>query len=164
MAPFMPDQQPADDRASADRHNVAMCLALRTAGLRRSRLLPALRSTAIHLGHWPVSALLAPLPAASHDSFDLLFKSYIILLVIGIIHACVLGFTVSPKHRGGLDRSERNAMFTQIAVVEAIDTAVIAWAVYATWGLMARPSPPQGVRQKFFHPAALAWSAAAHRS
>jgi membrane protease YdiL (CAAX protease family) len=145
MAPFMPDQQPAHDPASADPHTVAMCW---RCGLPVSADLASCPHCAARLfttstGPFPLSA---PLPVVGQNSFDLLFKSYIILLVIGIIHACALGFTVNPKHRGGLDRSDRNAMFTQIAVVEAIDTAVIAWAVYATWGLIARPSPPQSAR------------------
>jgi membrane protease YdiL (CAAX protease family) len=145
MGPLMSDQQPADDRASADSHPLTMCW---RCGLPVSEDLASCPHCAARLfttatGPFPLSA---PLPAASHTSFDLLFKSYIILLVIGIIHACVLGFTVNPKHRGGLNRADRNAMFTQIAVVETIDTAVIAWAVYATWGLMARPSPPQRLR------------------
>jgi membrane protease YdiL (CAAX protease family) len=145
MTPFMPDQQPADDRASADLRTLAMCWRCGLPVAEDVAYCPhcAARLVTSTTGPFPLSA---PLATASHDSFDLLFKSYIILLVTGIVHACVLGFTVSPKHRGGLDRSDRNAMFTQIAVVEAIDTAVIAWTVYATWGLMARLSPPQSAR------------------
>ncbi len=141
----MPDLSPADEVVPAESQLQPSCW---RCGLVVSPQVSTCSHCGARLSTGSISSTApAPSPAKNeYDSFNLLFKSYIILLATGIIHAFVQGFTVSPKHGGGLDPPDRSAMFTQIAVVETIDTIVIFWAVYAAWGLMPRPSPPLRTR------------------
>jgi uncharacterized protein len=81
----------------------------------------------------------------SGDSLNLLFISYLILLVVGIIHAAVLGLMVAEKgHR--LDRAARERVFTQVAIVEGIDTVIIAVTLLAGRGRFIRERPRLGRR------------------
>jgi CAAX protease family protein len=72
-------------------------------------------------------------------SLNLLLGTYAVLLVTGIVHALVLNFQFGGEHR--LNHAERTEVFTQIAIVEAIDMVIIAGAVIASWGQHARPRP-----------------------
>src|SRR5262245_16831290 len=59
----------------------------------------------------------------STDWFNLLFGTYGVLLVIGLVHAYVLGASFAGKG-DGLGRRDRDRAFTQILVVQAIDTVI----------------------------------------
>jgi uncharacterized protein len=78
--------------------------------------------------------------AISSDWFNLLFGTYGVLLVIGLVHAYALGVFHEPRH--GVGRRDREAIFTQIL----IDTVIIAGAVIASWGKLPKPTPGQQTR------------------
>jgi membrane protease YdiL (CAAX protease family) len=144
MTPFMPDQHPADDCPLAEIVSLATCWRCGLAAPEDVDACPHCAARLIPTVSGPFA--LSAKPALSADWFNLLFKTYIVLLATGIIHACVLGISFHPKKGQGLDPSDRDRLFTQILVVEGIDTVVIAWAVITTWGRFARPTPPQRVR------------------
>jgi CAAX protease family protein len=140
----MPDQQPAangahdgaDFRAPCWRCGLSVPDHVLTCPHCAARLMPSVS------GPFPLSAK----PLIAFDSFNLLFKTFAILLATGLIHAFVLGITIQPQKGQGLNRSDRTQVFTQILVVEGIDTAVVVWALMASWGQLSRPAPLQRTR------------------
>jgi membrane protease YdiL (CAAX protease family) len=144
MAPFMPDQQPVDDGPTAEAFSLTTCWRCGLAVPEHVDSCPHCAARLIPTVSGPFA--LSARPALSTDSFDLLFKTYIILLATGIIHALVLGIAIQPKRGQALDQSDRNRVFTQILVVEAIDTVVIAWALITSWGRFTRPTSPHRTR------------------
>jgi membrane protease YdiL (CAAX protease family) len=63
----------------------------------------------------------------SSDDFGLLFGTYAVLLVVGLVHALVINFTAVPRKQ--FDREARANAFLQIIVVEAVDTVIVAVAI-----------------------------------
>ena len=61
-------------------------------------------------------------------SFNLLFNTYALLLVTGIVHALVLGIRIESE--ANFNRALRNQIFTQIGLVEVIDTFIVGIALW----------------------------------
>src|SRR3954452_8224245 len=125
MAPFMPDQQPVDDSPPGELVSLATCWRCGLPAPEEADSCPHCAARLVPTVSGPFA--LSARPGFSADGLDLLFKTCILLLAPGIIHACVLGISFHPKKGQGLDPSDRSQIFTQILVVEGIDTAVIAW-------------------------------------
>ena len=61
-------------------------------------------------------------------SLNPLFITYALLLVIGLVHASLLRLTIDVQQ--GLDLELRHRVFTQVLIVEFIDTLIIAFALW----------------------------------
>src|SRR5688572_3843961 len=85
-----------------------------------------------------------PHAPGAFQNVNLLFCTYTLLLVMGIVHALVLGLLFDGD--GGFDAKQRRQVFTQILVVEGIDTLIIAVALIKSWGRFTRTLPRERVR------------------
>jgi membrane protease YdiL (CAAX protease family) len=142
MAMFMPEHEPAENGIDVEPFGYSICWRCGLAVVKGAERCPHCDA------RMPVATAspfaFATKSARSTDLFNLLFCTYTVLLLTGIIHALVLGFTV--EHKNGFDQDARNRVFGQILVVEGIDTVVVAWAVVAAWGRFSRELPPLRMR------------------
>jgi membrane protease YdiL (CAAX protease family) len=78
------------------------------------------------------------------ENVNLLFCTFTLLLVTGIVHALVLAARFDRD--AGFNAQQRREVFTQILVVEGVDTVIIAVALAMSWGQYPRTLPRERVR------------------
>ncbi len=134
----MPYSQPAPKDAAAPVHTVTACwrcgLAASANDFKCPHCEARLRSAVD-----PVVASGSAKKTPADPSLNLLLVTYAVLLGTGIVHALLFHFDFNGDRH--FDQAERTRAFTQIAIVEIIDTVVIAWAVIASWNQFSRPKP-----------------------
>jgi membrane protease YdiL (CAAX protease family) len=138
----MPDEHPASERAVRSQDVLQTCW---RCGLH----VPSAASTCHHCAASLVSARTDassgwPGSGRSADSLNLLFGSYAVLLVVGIIHAFVLGAIIGDADH--INQRVRAQALTQILVVEGIDTLIIVGVLFASWGKLKLELPPLRTR------------------
>jgi hypothetical protein len=75
---------------------------------------------------------------------NLLFCTYLLLLVTGILHAFVLRSVIDARDIA--NHTFRSTAFTHLSIAEGIDTAIIAIALWKARHLKSRIQPSQQTR------------------